>query len=312
MKASFENTKHWYFVGSIMYNLDDLETFIAVVENKGVLAAAREQRLSPATVSHRLSKLERELATVLVFRDSRRVRLSPAGQLFYTRVGAIIEALHDAEHSIGARGSSISGLLRVTMPPWIFSKYVMAKLTEFEQMYPDLKLDFLITDHFINVVDDAQDVAIRVGQLNDSGLLSRKIINNSRILCAAPSYIKKHGTPKNLTQLAEHYWVCLPWQRQLKLFDEQGEIHTFNAQTRFTISNSDNMTQAAIAGHGIAIKSKIAIKEELNSGALIEIMAGALAQSDAPVWFLRPQNSLTTRKTDVFYDFMKSLFVSDK
>ncbi|KAA1155558.1 LysR family transcriptional regulator [Pseudoalteromonas sp. FUC4] len=293
-----------------MYNLSDLETFIAVVENKGVLAAAREQRLSPATVSHRLSKLERELATVLVFRDSRRVRLSPAGEIFYTRVGAIIEALHDAEHSIGARSSSVSGLLRVTMPPWVFSKYVMPKLNEFEQAYPELKLDFLITDHFVNVVDDAQDVAIRVGKLNDSGLLSRKIVNNSRILCAAPSYIKKYGMPENLTQLSEHYWVCLPWQRQLKLFDEQKKIHTFNAKTRFTISNSDNMTQAAIAGHGIAIKSKIAINEDLKNGILVEVMPGVMAQNDAPVWFLRPQNSLTTRKTDVFYDFMKSLFLS--
>ena len=293
-----------------MYNLSDLETFIAVVENKGVLAAAREQRLSPATVSHRLSKLERELATVLVFRDSRRVRLSPAGEIFYTRVGDIMEALHDAEHSIGARSSSVSGLLRVTMPPWIFSKYVMPRLNELEQAYPELKLDFLITDHFVNVVDDAQDVAIRVGQLNDSGLLSRKIVNNKRILCAAPSYIKKYGMPKSLAQLSEHYWVCLPWQRQLKLFDEQGKTHTFNARTRFTISNSDNMTQAAIAGHGIAIKSMIAIHEDIKNGILVEVMPGVMAQDDAPVWFLRPQNSLTTRKTDVFYDFMKSLFLS--
>ena len=293
-----------------MYNLSDLETFIAVVENKGVLAAAREQRLSPATVSHRLSKLERELSTVLVFRDSRRVRLSPAGEIFYTRVGAIMEALHDAEHSIGARSSSVSGLLRVTMPPWVFSKYVMPKLTQFEDTYPELKLDFLINDHFVNVVDDAQDVAIRVGQLNDSGLLSRKLVNNSRILCAAPSYIEKNGMPTNLSELAEHNWVCLPWQRQLKLFDEQGKIQNFNAKTRFTISNSDNMTQAAIAGHGITIKSKIAINDELDNETLVEVMPNVMAQSDAPVWFLRPQNSLTTRKTDVFYDFMKSLFIN--
>jgi len=291
-----------------MYSLSDLETFIAVVENKGVLAAAREQRLSPATVSHRLSKLERELATVLVFRDSRRVRLSPAGEIFYTRIGAIIEALRDAEHSIGARSSSVSGLLRVTMPPWVFSKYVMPRLNEFEHAFPDLKLDFLITDQFVNVVDDAQDVAIRVGQLNDSGLLSRKIVNNSRLLCAAPSYIKKHSMPTTITELEKHFWVCLPWQRQLKLYDAQHKIHTFNAQARFTISNSDNMTQAAIAGHGIAIKSRLAINDELKNGTLVEVMPNILAQSDAPVWFLRPQNSLTTRKTDVFFDFMKSLF----
>ncbi|MBQ4832242.1 LysR family transcriptional regulator [Pseudoalteromonas sp. MMG010] len=291
-----------------MYNLSDLETFIAVVENKGVLAAARQQGLSAATVSHRLSKLEKELATVLVFRDSRRVRLSPEGHEFYRRVGTIIEALHDAEHSIGARSSSVSGLLRVTMPPWIFSKYVMPKLNEFERCYPSLQLDFLITDHFVNVVNDAQDVAIRVGQLTDSGLISRKIVNNHRILCAAPSYLEKYSMPTTLAELAQHYWVCLPWQRQLKLFDENNKVQQFNANVRFTISNSDNMTQAAIAGHGIAIKSKIAINDDLTSGRLVEVMPGALAQNDAPVWFLRAQNSLTTRKTDVFYDFMKSLF----
>ncbi|MBE0379321.1 LysR family transcriptional regulator [Pseudoalteromonas prydzensis] len=291
-----------------MYSISDLETFIAIVENKGVLAAASAQALSPATVSHRLSKLERELSTVLVFRDSRRIRLSPAGEIFYQRVGSILEALHDAEHSIGARRSSVSGLLRVTMPPWVFSKYVMPKLIAFEEQYPDLKLDFLISDNFVNVVDDAQDVAIRVGKLNDSALLSRKVVNNYRILCVAPSYVAKYGMPNNLTELAQHYWVCLPWQRQLKLKDDNQTVVNFNAKTRFTISNSDNMTQAAIAGHGIAIKSKLAISEELATGELIEVLPGILADNDAPVWFLKPQNSLPTRKTEVFYEFMKSLF----
>ena len=291
-----------------MYNIGDLETFIAIVENKGVLAAASAQGLSPATVSHRLSKLERELSTVLVFRDSRRIRLSPAGEMFYQRVGSILEALHDAEHSIGARSSSVSGLLRVTMPPWVFSKYVMPKLIAFEEQYPDLKLDFLISDNFVNVVDDAQDVAIRVGKLNDSALLSRKIVNNHRILCVAPSYVAKYGMPNNLAELAQHFWVCLPWQRQLKLKGDNQTVVNFNAKTRFTISNSDNMTQAAIAGHGIAIKSKLAISEELATGQLLEVLPGILADNDAPVWFLKPQNSLTTRKTEVFYEFMKSLF----
>ncbi|MCF7499032.1 MULTISPECIES: LysR family transcriptional regulator [unclassified Pseudoalteromonas] len=290
-----------------MYSLSDLETFIAVVENQGVVAAAKAQGLSPATVSHRLSKLEKALSTVLIFRDSRRIRLSPAGDVFYQRASAILEALYDAEHQIGARGSAISGLLRVTMPPWVFSKFVMPRLNQFEQQYPDLKLDFMITDHFVNVVDDAQDVAIRVGQLVDSNLLSRKLAVNSRILCAAPSYLEKYGMPKSVDDLVDHYWVCLPWQRQLKLIENNQVIH-HNARTRFTISNSDNMTQAAIAGHGIAIKSRIAIQDELSKGELIEILPNCLADADAPVWFLKPQNSLVTRKTEIFYNFMKTLF----
>lgn len=290
-----------------MYNLNDLETFIAIVENRGVLAAASSQSLSPATVSHRLSKLEKALSTVLIFRDSRNFKLSPAGEVFYQRAGEVIQALHDAEYQIGARGSSVSGLLRVTMPPWVFSKYVMPNLLNFEQQYQNLKLDFLITDQFVNVVDDAQDVAIRVGKLSDSGLLARKLVDNHRLLCAAPSYIEKYGLPNNVDELAAHYWVCLPWQRQLKLRQGNKVVH-FNAQTRFTISNSDNMTQAALAGHGIAIKSYIAIHDELKNGRLVEVLPSVLADDQAPVWFLKPQNSLTTRKTEVFYSFMQSIF----
>ncbi len=126
-------------------------------------------------------------------------------------------------------------------------------------------------------------------------------------LCAAPSYIEKYGQPKSVADLKDHYWVCLPWQRQLK-FNEGGQVINYNARTRFTVSNSDNMTQAAIAAHDIAIKSYIAIKDDLAEGRLIEILPNSLVDADAPVWFLKPQNSLVTRKTEVFYEFMKSLF----
>ena len=254
-----------------------------------------------------LCKLEKALSTVLVFRDSRKLELSSAGEVFYQRVCAILEALRDAEYQIGARRSSISGVLRVTMPPWIFSKFVMPRLMEFEQQYPDLKLEFLINDQFVNVVEDKQDVAVRVGSLSDSAMLARKLCDNHRILCASPRYLERYGTPDSLARLAEHRWVVLPWQRQLKM-QESGKVRTFNVDARFTVSNSDYMTQALLAGHGIGIKSYIAIREALQSGSLVEVLPGMLASGEAPVWFLKPQNSLTTRKTEAFFDFMQSVF----
>ena len=257
-----------------MYNLSDLETYIAVVENRGINAAAQMLKVSPATVSLRLSKLEQALSTVLVFRDSRKLKLSPEGEIFYQQVGTILEALRDAEFQIGARRSSVSGVLRVTMPPWVFSKFVLPALMTFEQQYPDLKLEFLVND---------------------------------RLLCASPDYLERFGTPENLTALRQHRWVVLPWQRQLKM-REASKVVTFHTDARFTVSNSDNMTQAVLAGHGLGIKSFIAIREELESGKLVEVLPGVLADDDAPVWFLKPQNSLTTRKTEVFFAFMKSLF----
>lgn len=290
-----------------MYNLTDLQTFVSIVENKSIHGAAAAQQVSVATVSLRLSKLEKALSTVLVFRDSRKLELSFAGEVFYQRVGAILEALRDAEYQIGARRSSISGVLRVTMPPWIFSKFVMPRLMAFEQQYPDLKLEFLINDQFVNVVEDKQDVAVRVGSLSDSALLARKLCDNHRILCASPLYLERYGTPDSLARLAEHRWVVLPWQRQLKM-QASGKVRTFNVDARFTVSNSDYMTQALLAGHGIGIKSYIAIREALQCGRLIEVLPGSLASGEAPVWFLKPQNSLTTRKTEAFFEFMQSVF----
>ncbi|MGB0301274.1 MAG: LysR substrate-binding domain-containing protein [Alteromonas oceani] len=290
-----------------MYNLTDLQTFVSIVDNNSIHRAAAAQQVSVATVSLRLSKLEKALSTVLVFRDSRKLELSSAGEVFYQRVCAILEALRDAEYQIGARRSSISGVLRVTMPPWIFSKFVMPRLMEFEQQYPDLKLEFLINDQFVNVVEDKQDVAVRVGSLSDSAMLARKLCDNHRILCASPRYLERYGTPDSLARLAEHRWVVLPWQRQLKM-QESGKVRTFNVDARFTVSNSDYMTQALLAGHGIGIKSYIAIREALQSGSLVEVLPGMLASGEAPVWFLKPQNSLTTRKTEAFFDFMQSVF----
>ena len=290
-----------------MYNLTDLQTFVSIVDNNSIHRAAAAQQVSVATVSLRLSKLEKALSTVLVFRDSRKLELSSAGEVFYQRVCAILEALRDAEYQIGARRSSISGVLRVTMPPWIFSKFVMPRLMEFEQQFPDLKLEFLINDQFVNVVEDKQDVAVRVGSLSDSAMLARKLCDNHRILCASPLYLERYGTPDSLARLAEHRWVVLPWQRQLKM-QESGKVRTFNVDARFTVSNSDYMTQALLAGHGIGIKSYIAIREALQSGSLVEVLPGMLASGEAPVWFLKPQNSLTTRKTEAFFDFMQSVF----
>lgn len=290
-----------------MYNLTDLYTFVSIVENKSIHGAATAQRVSPATVSLRLSKLEKALSTVLVFRDSRKLALSPAGEMFYQRVCVILEALRDAEYQIGARRSSISGILRVTMPPWVFSKFVMPELMNFENQYPDLKLEFLINDQFVNVVEDKQDVAIRVGNLPDSALLARKLCSNHRVLCASPLYLERYGTPGSLAELAGHQWIVLPWQRQLKM-QECGKIQTFNVDARFTVSNSDYMTQALLAGHGIGIKSYIAIRDALQSGSLVEVLPSSLAASEAPVWFLKPQNSLTTRKTEAFFEFIQGVF----
>ncbi len=287
-----------------MYSVADLETFVAIVEQGGVTAAADRLDLAPATVSHRLAKLEQHLGTSLFHRDARHFAPSEEGQLFFDRVGDILDQLREAERAIGKGAADIEGTVRVTLPPWILANFVLPALSDFETAHPKLKIDFLATDRFVNLVEEGQELALRVGVMADSGLLARKIADNERILCAAPSYLERFGHPAVAEELPEHRWVCLPWQRQWRLNMSSGRVDTLTGKVQFTVSNSDSLSQSAEAGIGIAIKSRLAVLPALNEGRLVEVLPGVLADAEAPIWIVRASSRVRSRKLDATSEFL--------
>lgn len=284
-----------------MYTIDDLKTFVQIAQRGGITAAAQEQRLSPATVSHRLSKLEKHLGVVLFHRSSRTISLSVEGSAFLERVQTILDDLTDAELEIGSNGCKLKGHLRVTMAPWIFSRFVLPRLHILREAEPGLTFDFLTVDRFVNLVEEQQDCAIRVGALSDSSNLSKKLADNRRILCAAPSYIRRHGVPQALSDLADHQAVCLPWQKDWGIGASMPKIAV-------TVSNSDILTDAVTQGAGIAVKSRLAVASELESGQLVEVLSKCVRTADAPISCLRPPKLKGSRKVDAFVAFASACF----
>jgi len=132
-----------------MYSVDDLRTFLAIVETQGVTSGARRVGISAATASHRLSKLEAALNLTLLHRNSRTVRLTDAGQIFFDRTQVIIADLAQAEHDAGSGTSELTGNLRVTMSPWILSRFLLPALRTFQRSHPNLIFDFLTVDRFV-------------------------------------------------------------------------------------------------------------------------------------------------------------------
>lgn len=284
-----------------MYNLDDLRSFVEIAERGGVTAAASVQGLSPATVSHRLNKLEQHLGVTLFHRSSRTISLSTEGAAFLERVQDILSDLANAEMDIGSHGGALRGHLRVTMAPWILSRFILPNLYSLRNKHPDLTFEFLAVDRFVNLVEERQDCAIRVGQLLKGSLLSRKLADNRRVLCASPDYLAKKGTPNSTKELSEHHGVFLPWQQDWGL----GEDLPHN---RLIVSNSDTLTDGATHGLGIAMKSQLAISKELKEGSLVEILPGSMPDAEAPISSLRPPSLKDSRKVNAFINFAIECF----
>ncbi|WP_299297868.1 LysR family transcriptional regulator [uncultured Tateyamaria sp.] len=291
-----------------MYSVDDLRTFIAIVETQGVTSGARRVGISPATASHRLGKLEAALKLTLLHRNSRTVRLTDAGQIFFERTQAIITDLEQAERDAGGGTSELTGHLRVTMSPWILSRFLLPALRGFQREHPQLVFDFLAVDRFVPLTAEGQDCAIRVGQMADSAMVARKLCDNHRIICASPDFLAHHGAPETISDLLDLPWVCLPWQRRLALRDAKGRKRDVTVGSRVLVSNSDMLTDGSVQGLGLAVKSRLAIKAELDAGQLVEVFPGKLWEPDAPIWFVVPPEARSGHKARVFGDMVRKVF----
>ena len=283
-----------------MYSIADLEAFTAFARFHGVSQAARTLGISPATVSHRISKLEHALRITLFYRTSRALSLTDEGRIFFERVDAILADLRQAEQDAGSGTTQLRGHLRVTMSPWILSRFIMPKLADMREAHPDLTLEFLAVDRMVSLAEEGQDCAIRVGQLADSALRAQKLCNNDRLICASPVYLERFGIPETFENLADAPWVSLPWQQRVDVTDAAGRKRTIRLARNVEVSSSDALTDGAANGLGLAIKSRPALKPELDEGVLVEVLPGRLHSPEAPVWFVYPAEVRTGRKLELF------------
>jgi len=292
-----------------MYSIDDLMTFVAIAEADGVTAGARRMGISPATASHRLGKLEAALKLTLFHRNSRTLKLSDEGQIFFERTEGILADLAQAERDAGSGATELRGVLRVTMSPWILSRFILPALPKFQRAHPQLRIEFLAVDRFVALSAEGQDCAIRVGKLADSALVARKLGDNDRILCVAPDFLARYGAPATWQSALDLPWVCLPWQTRISFADAKGKRQDATVQSTVLVSNSDILTDAVTQGIGLAIKSRLAVQKELDAGALVEVAPGSLWQPDAPIWFVYPPEARSAWKTDLFGGFVSKCFL---
>jgi DNA-binding transcriptional LysR family regulator len=212
--------------GIVADEVAELRLFVQIVKAGNLSAAARALNSSPAAMSRGLSALESRLGIRLVTRTSRSFELTEEGRLFYDRCARIVTDIAEAEAEASSKGAAVKGMLRIGAPMELGRRLIAPLITEFRREFPDVQVHLMLSDSGLDVIDEGLDVALRVGLPADSSVIAKKILTAKRIVCASPTYFKKHGVPAKPSDLLQHDCIRLVRGRRVMdiwLFQDQGK-----------------------------------------------------------------------------------------
>ncbi len=250
----------------------EMEVFVRVVQEGGFTAAARGLGLTPSGVSKLVARLEARLGTRLLARSTRVVSLTEEGEAYYQAALRALKALNEAEY-VAAAGT-VRGQLSVTASVPVGTMFVAPALPAFLARHPHLTVDLSITDDIVNLLAQKADVAIRVGDLEDSSLMARKLAETPRVVVASPAYLERHGTPQTPEALEQHNCLRFNFRRPRRgwPFARDGQRFEQPLSGSLLVNNGETLKQMALAGVGIARLGRFHVASEIAHGALVVLL----------------------------------------
>ncbi|MGG1947840.1 LysR family transcriptional regulator [Trinickia sp. NRRL B-1857] len=296
-----------------MDRIQAMEVFTRVVDANSFTRAAETLGMPRASVTTIIQNLEAFLGVRLMNRTTRRLSLTPDGTAYYDHCIKIIAEIAEADASFQAGNRKPSGLLRVHMPSALGRRIVIPALSTFHQRYPDVLLDLGLSDRPVDPVEEGVDCLIRVGPLEDSSMVARRIGMLKRVTCASPSYLAKHGEPKTLEELEGHYAVNfrathggrpIPW-----IFMVDSEPLEVKMKSLITVNDADAYMTCAMEGFGMIQPTLFMALPHLLDGSLKEVLAGANPKPK-PISIVYPHNRHLSAKVRLFAEWVAELFDS--
>jgi len=278
--------------------------FVAVAEHGSFSEASRRLGVPLSTLSRRISELERALGTRLLERSSRHLRLTDLGHVYLDHCKRAIEAFDLGEQEIGERHSEVVGTLKLSGPPNVAEVLILPLVLKFREAYPKARVRLFVTDRRVGLVEDGVDVAFRVGELEDSALVSRRLMTYRHVLVAAPAYLRRRSAPNSPADLADHEIVAFARWHEAPVWTLQGSDGQISIEPPAAIAANDYSTvvDAAYRGHGIAKLPSILCRHALDTGDLVEILPGwRFPQVDLSVVY--PSRRQLPRLVRLFIDF---------
>ncbi len=285
-----------------MFPLNDMALFVEVVKAKGFVRAAESIGMPSSTLSRRISVLEKSIGLRLLNRTTRRMELTEAGQIYFDRCKRIVDEALLAHEQLGDIVANPTGVLRVSLPVDFANVYLTELIAEFAQRFPGIRFDLDLTPRLVDLVAEPFDVAIRMGEPEDSALIARPLARLHPMLFASPRYLERNGTPTDPRDLIRHECLHMPKARTWRLKNGNMTIEA-EVKARF-ILNSNSMIRGLVAlGQGIAMLPEQLAADQLANGQLVRVL---------PEWYGAPisvyaitETRLLPAKTQHFIEFLR-------
>lgn len=288
---------------------EDMRIFAQVMEAGSFTAAADRLGMSKQSVSRRLMQLEERLGVRLLNRSTRRLDATPLGQHYYQSALRLLGEVQQVEHDISGQAQALRGTLRLSAPLSFAMSHLGCLLTEFLQLHPQVDVEVDLSDRAVDLIGEGYDLALRIGALEDSSLIARRIASVERVYCASPAYLQARGVPLKPEDLAGH--DCLPYghSRQVQWqFRQGGRAQAIQVTGRMRANNGELLRDAAIAGMGVTYLPTFIVGQALADGRLVNV----LEEWTPPALQLSavyPQHRQVARPVQGFVSFLRERLV---
>jgi DNA-binding transcriptional LysR family regulator len=285
----------------------DLDLFAAIIAQGSLAAAGRTLGISAPMVSKRLARLERRLGTLLVHRTTRRLSLTEVGARFHEDVLAILAAVSEAEQRASGQPDHPHGPLRLSAPTSFGRMHVAPHLGAFLDAHPAIDLTLDLSDAFSDLMAERIDLAIRITSEVAPHLTAHRLATSRRILCAAPSYAARFGSPTDVKALKGHRMLAASGQLPWRLVGPRG-LHLIDGKSFVRTNSSEVVRELAIAGVGIALRSLWDVSGDLAEGRLVRILPDYEGSSDVGIYAVHPRTSLIAPNVVAMIDYLTRLY----
>ncbi|MEM9178019.1 MAG: LysR family transcriptional regulator [Myxococcota bacterium] len=285
-------------------NLDHLRVFLTIVEKGSMAAAGRELGLSATTVSERLATLEAHYGAALLHRTTRTLGLTDEGRMLVDGARSLLEEARDLESRIRRGAETLSGRIRIGAPLDLGRSVVAPVVDGFLRQHPNVSVELLLSDGYLNVIDEGIDLAVRFGDLADSTLRVRKLGEHDRVVCAAPAYVEAHGAPQTPAELEAHNCLVMRFGQNLDnvwRFRVGRRRQSVTVRGDRTTNDSALAREWAVAGHGIVCKSALDVRGDLEAERLLRLLDDFPALP-LPLQMVFPPGRGQPRRVRVFAD----------
>ncbi len=293
-----------------MDRFEEMQTFVKVVELGGVSATADRLEIAKSAVSRRLADLEARLGVQLLHRTTRKMNLTHSGQQFYQRCLRILADLDETEQYISQEDKQLRGIIRLSAPLSFGLAHLSPLLNEFLVSHPELDFALDLNDSQINLMNEGIDLGIRIGHLEDSSLMARKLASCHSVMCASPEYLQRYGEPKHPDELAHHYGLSysnVTDQVEWKMKDVHGKQFVTRPHIRMRANNGDLLKAAALEHLGILVSVSFTCYQEIESGLLKQVMQDYVFE-EFGIYAIYPAQRHLPKRVRTLIDFLAEKF----